>query len=70
MEIVIYVPDTEGYRKLFLRKLRPEDKENIIKKLTEGVAKIKWDHPSVKRDALVQAIAEGIITLVTRQTKV
>ena len=63
MEIVIYVPDTEGYRKLFSRKLSPEDKENIIKKLIEGSAKITWDHPSVKSDALVREIAEGIISL-------
>ena len=63
MEIVIYVPDSEGYRKSFSRKLRPEDKENIVKKLTEGAAKITLDHPSVKSDALVQAIAEGIISL-------
>ena len=63
MEIEICVPDTEGYRKLFSRKLRFEDKEKIVKKLTEGAAKITWDHPPVKRDALVRAIAAGICNI-------
>ena len=62
MEIIIYVPDTEGYRKLFSGKLKPEDKERIINKLKEGSAKVTWDHPSVKREELVQAISQGFIT--------
>ena len=62
MEIIIYVPDTEGYRKLFSGKLKPEDKEKIIKKLNKGSAKVTWDHPSVKREELVQAISQGVIT--------
>ena len=61
MEIIIYVPDTEGYRKLFSGKLKPEDKERIINKLKEGSAKVTWDHPSVKREELVQAISQGFI---------
>ena len=55
--------ENEHNRKLFSRKLRAEDKQNIIECLTTGIAKITWDHPNVKREALVQAILEGIISI-------
>ena len=62
MQITVYVMENEHNRKLFSRKLRAEDKQNIVKCLTTGIAKITWDHPNIKREALVQAILEGIIS--------
>ena len=63
MQITAYVMENEHNRKLFSRKLRAVDKENIIKCLAKGMAKITWDHPNVKREALIQAILEGIISI-------
>ena len=62
MQITVYVMENEHNRKLFSRKLRAEDKQNIIRCLTTGIAKITWDYLNIKREALVQAILEGIIS--------
>ena len=45
MEITINVPETEYNRKLFSKKLTKEEKEEIIKALLNGDAKITWNHP-------------------------
>ena len=59
----VYVVENEHYRNLFSRKLRLEEKEAIIKNFTKGTAKITWDHPTAKRDRLIAAIENNIISL-------
>ena len=53
MDITISVPETEYNRKLFSKKLTKEEKEEIIKALLNGDAKITWNHPKVTKEHLL-----------------
>ena len=63
MAITIYVPNRESTRRIFATPLTKEDKEELLRTLLEGKAKITWEHPQVTRDMLIQAIQKKQLAL-------
>ena len=56
VNIVVYVPYTERYHKMFSRALTDQEKGEIVEALFKGLAKITWDYPQFTKSSLIRAL--------------
>ena len=63
MKITIYVPDMDQYKAMFAKPLTNKDKNDLVKVLLQGGAKVTWDHPEVKREGIIRSLQTGKLTL-------
>ena len=65
MAITIHVSNTETNRRIFSTPLNKEKKDALARLLMKGNAKLTWEPPSVKREALLLAIQRKQVPLDT-----
>ena len=63
MKITIYVPDMDQYKAMFAKPLSNKDKNDLVKALLQGGAKVTWNHPEVKREGIIRSLQTGQLTL-------
>ena len=56
LNIHIFVPKTGQFIRLFDKGLSKQGKEEIIKALFKGQARLRWDHAEVKRESILKGI--------------
>ena len=61
LAITLIVADTEHHKNMFARTLTPQDKQEIIKAVLKGHAKIQWNSPTLKKEQIVTGFSRGII---------
>ena len=63
MNITIYVPDMDQYKAMYANPLTNKDKNELVKALLQGGAKVTWSHPQVKREGIIRSLQTGQLTL-------
>ena len=56
LNIHIFVPKTSQFIRLFDKGLTKPGKEEIIKALCKGQARLRWEHAEVKRESILKGI--------------